>query len=208
MPGNDIWLRTPAAAATAACRRSVGDIDPDIKPMKQSSFSAGTRVPVGRNSVFTVHYIHNDLLETIEDIGFLDAEGDEGYIIGNPGRGLRRDRSSRRAPRRPVRRRRGRSASTTRSSSATTAGSRTTGSSARNYTLSRLYGNYAGLASSDEITHADDRWQLRHGAAAGAAASPARAATSTARGTSTSCCSTRTATSTCSAVWRRIVRTR
>ena len=26
--------------------------------------------------MLTAHYIHNDLLETIEDIGFLNAEGD------------------------------------------------------------------------------------------------------------------------------------
>ena len=38
------------------------DIDPDIKPMRQSSFSAGTEYQLNRNSVFTVHYIHNDLL--------------------------------------------------------------------------------------------------------------------------------------------------
>ena len=40
------------------------------------------------NGVLTAHYIHNELLETIEDIGYLNAEGSEGYVIGNPGRGL------------------------------------------------------------------------------------------------------------------------
>ena len=29
--------------------------------------------------------MHNDLRRTIEDIGALDANGDEAYVIGNPG---------------------------------------------------------------------------------------------------------------------------
>ena len=102
--------------------------------------------------MLTAHYIHNDLLETIEDIGFLTPTGDEGYVIGNPGRGLS-------SLQYPVGRhalqaspRRVRSASTTRSSSATTSGSPNNWFFSANYTLSRLYGNYAGLASSDEIT--------------------------------------------------------
>jgi hypothetical protein len=40
---------------------------------------------MNRNSVFSVNYIHNDLLQTIEDLGALDAQGNEIYIIGNPG---------------------------------------------------------------------------------------------------------------------------
>ena len=47
------------------------------------------------------------------------------------------------------------------------AASRTTGSAARSYTISRLYGNYAGLANSDEISHADDRHVVGDRAAAG-----------------------------------------
>ena len=38
--------------------------------------------------MFGVHFVHNDLGRTIEDIGALDADGDEAYIIGNPGEGL------------------------------------------------------------------------------------------------------------------------
>jgi hypothetical protein len=119
--------------------------------MKQASVSGGVEYQLGRNGVLTAHYIHNDLLETIEDIGFLTPAGDEGYVIGNPGRGL----SSLQFP-----------------TGGTPAGFATPrpkrqydalelGYNRRfannwffsaNYTLSRLYGNYAGLASSDEIT--------------------------------------------------------
>ena len=88
MPGNDIWFSNPGGCRDRRVAAFGGDIDPDTKPMKQSSFSAGSEFQVGRNSVFSVHYIHNDLLETIEDVGFLNADGDEGYIIGNPGKGL------------------------------------------------------------------------------------------------------------------------
>jgi hypothetical protein len=147
MPGRDLWV-TPGACRD---RRFQAEVDPDIKPMKQASVSGGVEYQLGRNSVLTAHYIHNDLQETIEDIGFLTATGDEGYVIGNPGRGL----SALQYP-----------------SGGTPAGFATPrpkrqydalelGYNKRfsnnwffsaNYTLSRLYGNYAGLASSDEIT--------------------------------------------------------
>jgi Carboxypeptidase regulatory-like domain/TonB dependent receptor-like, beta-barrel/TonB-dependent Receptor Plug Domain len=147
MPGRDLWV-TPG---TCRDRRFQAEVDPDIKPMKQSSASGGVEYQLGRNGVLTAHYIHNDLLETIEDIGFLTPQGSEGYVIGNPGRGL----SAIQFP-----------------TGGTPPGALTPrpkrqydalelGYNKRfadryffsaNYTLSRLYGNYAGLASSDEIT--------------------------------------------------------
>jgi len=127
------------------------EIDPEIRPMSQDSLSLGFEHQLNRDSVLTVHYIHNDLRDTIEDIGFLNAQGDEGYLIGNPGRG---------------------STAVQFASGATPAGQPTPlaerqydalelGVSRRlanswflsaNYTLSRLYGNYSGIGSSDEIT--------------------------------------------------------
>ena len=147
MPGRDLWV-TPG---TCRDRRFQAEVDPSIKPMRQSSASGGLEYQLGRNGVITAHYIHNDLLETIEDIGFLTPQGDEGYVIGNPGAGL----SALQYP-----------------SGGTPLGFATPrpkrqydalelGYNKRfannwffsaNYTLSRLYGNYAGLASSDEIT--------------------------------------------------------
>jgi hypothetical protein len=121
-----------------------------MKPMRQSSTSFGTEYQLNRNSVLTAHYIHNDLLETIEDLGALDAGGNEVYIISNPGSGI--------ASLTPV------TGLTTpfatprpkRQYDALELGySRRFSNNyffSANYTLSRLYGNYAGLASSDEIT--------------------------------------------------------
>jgi outer membrane receptor protein involved in Fe transport len=85
MPGNDIW-QTPGSCRDRRVPSFGADIDPDIEPMKQASTSGGVEYQIGNNSVITAHYIHNELLETIEDIGFLNAEGDEGYLIGNPGK--------------------------------------------------------------------------------------------------------------------------
>ncbi|MET0167797.1 MAG: TonB-dependent receptor, partial [Vicinamibacterales bacterium] len=84
-PGRDLWVNQ------GGCRdRRVpsfqDEIDPDLEPMRQASTSVGAEYQLANNSVFTVHYIHNDLLETIEDVGFLNAQGDEGYLISNPGK--------------------------------------------------------------------------------------------------------------------------
>jgi hypothetical protein len=151
MPGNDLWFSNPGSCRDRRVPQFGADIDPDIEPMKQASTSAGVEYQLNRNSVLTVHYIHNNLLQTIEDIGFLNAQGDEGYLIGNPGE---------------------RDTAVQFPTGATPPGFATPkpkrqydalelGYSRRysnnwffsaNYTLSRLYGNYAGLASSDEIT--------------------------------------------------------
>jgi len=40
--------------------------------------------------VASVRYTRKDLLQTIEDIGVLDAEDNEVYLIGNPGFGYTR----------------------------------------------------------------------------------------------------------------------
>ena len=150
MPGRDLW----AAGSAGTCRDrrvpSFADsIDPDLKPMRQASLSAGTEFQVGRNSVFTVHFIHNDLLEAVEDLGVLDDEGNEIYVIGNPGKG---------DPIQPVS---GPTGEFIQPKPIRTYDALELGWNRRfaenyffsvNYTLSRLYGNYAGLASSDEIT--------------------------------------------------------
>ena len=151
MPGNDIWFSNPGGCRDRRVPQFGQDIDPDIEPMKQASTSAGIEYQLNTNSTLTVHYIHNDLLQTIEDIGFLNATGDEGYLIGNPGE---------------------RATAIQFPTGATPIGQPTPtpkrkydalelGYSRRyaqnwffsaNYTLSRLWGNYAGLASSDEVT--------------------------------------------------------
>jgi len=148
MPGADLWT-TPGSCRDRRVPSFAGSIDPDIKPMRQSSFSAGTEYQLNRNSVLTAHYIHNDLLQTIEDLGALDAGGNEIYVIGNPGSGLGEitPTAGLTAPFATPK--------VKRQYDALELGyeKRFSGNYffSANYTLSRLYGNYAGLASSDEI---------------------------------------------------------
>jgi Carboxypeptidase regulatory-like domain/TonB-dependent Receptor Plug Domain len=149
-PGRDLWVNQ------GSCRdRRVpsfqDEIDPDLEPMRQASTSFGAEYQLANNSVVTVHYIHNDLLETIEDVGFLNAQGDEGYLISNPGKrqaaiqfatGLTPVGQPIPRPKRVY-------------DALELGWSRRFSDNwflSANYTLSRLYGNYSGLASSDEIT--------------------------------------------------------
>jgi hypothetical protein len=150
MPGPDLWSNQ------GSCRdRRVpsfgGSIDPNTKPMSQDSTSAGVEYQLNNNSVLTLHYVHNNLRETIEDIGFLTPQGDEGYVIGNPGVGLGEFQFPTGATPggQPIPRPK-------RVYDAFEIGvDRRLANNyffSANYTFSKLRGNYAGLASSDEIT--------------------------------------------------------
>src|SRR5918993_638734 len=86
MPGSDIWV-TPGSFRDRRVP-NFDSTDPDIQPMRQDSTSIGTEYQLGSNMTLGLHYVHNNLSQTIEDIGAVDASGDETYIIGNPGRGL------------------------------------------------------------------------------------------------------------------------
>ncbi|HEV2800744.1 MAG TPA: carboxypeptidase regulatory-like domain-containing protein [Pyrinomonadaceae bacterium] len=123
-----------------------GGIDPDLKPHRQSEFTVGAERDLGSGFLFSGRYTHKQIDRAVEDIGFFNAEGSENYIIGNPGFGAsvsvlqslgfpatpkaERDydalelRIDKRFTRRYY--------------------------FNASYTLSRLYGNYPGLASSDE----------------------------------------------------------
>jgi hypothetical protein len=147
-PGRDLW-----GSATGFRNRRVsfvGNVDPDIKPMSQDSTSLGVEYEVMANTVFGVHYVHNNLRRTIEDIGALDANGDEAYVIGNPGE----FRSQIEAPSgltplgQPMPKAK-RQYDAIEFSLARRFANRWFFSG--NYTYSRLYGNYPGISSSDEI---------------------------------------------------------
>ena len=149
MPGRDLW--NPSVADSFRDRRvpNFDSTDPEIKPMFQDSTSIGLEYQVGLNSSLGVHYIHNDLGDTIEDLGGL-VNGDEVYVIGNPGGGALgtiTPTSGRTAPfatPKPVRTYDALELTYSRRFANNWFGS-------ASYTYSRLYGNYAGLASSDEI---------------------------------------------------------
>lgn len=139
-------------------------IDPDIKPMSNREFAMSLEHRLGNNNLMSVRYTRKRLQRSIEDIGLLDAEENEVYVIGNEGYGLRSDaitslngqnltlkdgvylfpKAKREYDGVEIR----------------LEGRRTEGF-ARNfsynasYTWSRLYGNWAGLANSDENGRSD-----------------------------------------------------
>ena len=149
LTGTNLWTNVPDSYQDHRIP-SFGDdsIDPDIKPMSQDVWNAGVEYQLAVNTVLGVNYVHTDLNRTIEDVGSL-VNGSEVYLYCNPGEGL-------------------------------CATAFTTGATApfanpkamRNYdalelsinrrfsknwfmggsyVLSRLYGNYAGTVSTDEV---------------------------------------------------------
>jgi hypothetical protein len=148
MPGRDLWGGPNGFRDFRG--NSIEATDPNIKPMFQDSFNAGMDFQLGARSALGVHFIHNNLGRTIEDLGAL-VNGDSIYVIGNPGEGD--------------------NVITPASYPAFTANFPTPKPKRQydalevtferrfsnnwfanvNYTLSRLYGNYSGTANSDEI---------------------------------------------------------
>ena len=131
--------------------------------------------------MLAVNYIHNDLIRTIEDVGQL-IDGSEVYTYGNPGEGIVEAAfvSTATTPfnvPRPKRVYDAVQVSLNRRFS-------NNWFLAGNYTLSRLYGNYAGIASSDEI-RTPGQQLVRGRSAAGRRQSRGPGAARTARSTST-----------------------
>jgi len=63
-------------------------IEPDLKPMKASEVSFGLEHQVSPVMALGVRYVHKWLNKAIDDTGSMDAQGNEIYIIANPGEGL------------------------------------------------------------------------------------------------------------------------
>jgi hypothetical protein len=126
-------------------------LDPNIKPMSSDLTNAGVEFQLSPSSVFAARYTRNHLRNTIEDIGTVDATGSEVYIYGNPGQGLAKKTNPSYAvvpsfdiPK-AVRTYNALELSLHRRFSNKWFGS-------VSYVYSRLYGNYSGLTSTDEVT--------------------------------------------------------
>ncbi len=63
-------------------------IDPDLKPMKQQEATAGVEHQLNDVIALSARYVHKQVDRAIEDTGSLDPQGNEIYIIANPGEGL------------------------------------------------------------------------------------------------------------------------
>ncbi len=121
-----------------------GEVDPDIEAFRQSEYTFGIEHAIGNDYLVRGRYTRKVVDVAVEDIG-IPTDGGEAYIIGNPGRGLAKLNAEANGFI---------ALEAVRDYDAVEIGldkrfSRNYFFSA-NYTWSRLYGNYAGLASSDE----------------------------------------------------------
>ena len=138
----DVDFRVPSNSGLGL---EYGAIDPDIKAFRQSEFTVTFERDLGRNFVITGRYSRKNVDHAVEDAGFLTTTGSEGYIIGNPGEGLYKQIAEANgliAPR-PQRLFQTYEVTLNRRFADNFYFN-------ANYTYSRLYGNYSGLASSDE----------------------------------------------------------
>ena len=69
-------------------------IDPKIKPYTQREFTVRLDHAINSRLSGTIRYSRKRLLKAIEDIGVLDEDGSEVYLIGNPGFGDTRNTKS------------------------------------------------------------------------------------------------------------------
>jgi Carboxypeptidase regulatory-like domain/TonB dependent receptor-like, beta-barrel len=80
-------FRLPTYSVNADDCLSQGCTDPNLDPMKSQELSFGFERQFGTVWAGSVRYIHKQIDKAIEDIGTITAEGNEAYVIGNPGYG-------------------------------------------------------------------------------------------------------------------------
>ena len=124
-----------------------GKVDSNLKPFSQTELTFGAERQLNRDYVIRARYTFKNVDKAVEDAGVRNALDSEAYIIGNPGEGLHLQvlqelgytKSTK-----PQRRYDGLEFVLEKRLSNNWYFN-------ANYTLSRLYGNYSGLSSSDEI---------------------------------------------------------
>jgi len=122
-----------------------GAIDPNIKAFRQSEITFTFERDLGHKLTFAGRYSRKNVDRAVEDAGFLTSTGSEAYVIGNPGEGLYAQLATQNGlvvlkPKRVY-------------DAIEVRLDRRFADNFffnMNYTWSRLFGNYSGLASSDE----------------------------------------------------------
>lgn len=124
-----------------------GKVDPNLKPFSQTEFTIGAERQLNRDYIFRTRFTWKYVTKAVEDAGVRNPQDSEAYIIGNPGEGLHlqvlQDLGYIKSTR-PQREYHGLEFVLEKRLS-------NNWYLNANYTLSRLFGNYSGLASSDEI---------------------------------------------------------
>lgn len=135
----DVDLRVPSNDP------SDNRVDPNLKPARESGLDIGYEQELFKNYTFGARYTHKQIDRTIEDVGVFDANQNELFFIANPGFGIVGDPFFAGVP------------ATPRAERKYDALELKLNKRLSNnyfffasYTYSRLFGNYSGLASSDE----------------------------------------------------------
>ncbi|CAN5511413.1 TonB-dependent receptor [soil metagenome] len=146
-------LRVNANEPGASIYSGFGAVDPNLKPFRQTEFTAGVERQLSRNYILRARYTYKNVDEAVEDAGFVNTAGSEAYIIANPGKGLHADSLKQFGYiniAKPQRRYRALEFVLEKRLSDNWYFN-------ANYTWSQLFGNYSGLASSDEAHLVDGR---------------------------------------------------
>jgi hypothetical protein len=117
-------------------------IDPNLKPYREHEFSFAADYALQRDFVVGARFTRKELDRAIEDIGGTDAQGNEIFTIGNPGFGTSVDFFDPPTPK-AIREYTGLEIRADKRFG-------TNGYLNASYIRSKLFGNYSGLASSDE----------------------------------------------------------
>lgn len=135
----DVDLRVPSNDP------SDNRVDPNLKPARESSMDVGYEQEFGKNYLFGVRFTHKQIDRTIEDVGVFDQNQNELFFIANPGFGVTAQPFFNGVPATPKAERKY-------DGLEFRIGKRLANNYFFNasYTYSRLFGNYSGLASSDE----------------------------------------------------------
>jgi hypothetical protein len=142
-------FRIPSNAEDASAFES-GAVDPNVKPYRQSEATVEFQREVMRASVFSARFVWRNLDQVIEDIGVPTPGGSEAFVIGNPAQGLAAEVYNQLGYQKMAKAQRNYKALQLEWDSRYIRNFNLN----VNYTLSRLYGNYSGLASPDEVSTA------------------------------------------------------
>jgi len=123
-----------------------GAVDPNVKPYQQSEMTFEFQREIMKSTVLTARFLYRHLDQAIEDTGIPTAAG-EAYVIGNPGQGLAAQLFQQLGYKKAAKPERVYKAFQVEYDTRFIKNLNLN----LNYTLSRLWGNYSGLASTDEI---------------------------------------------------------
>ena len=148
-PGRNLWPGPNSYEERITPVSDSAAFDSKLKPVSQDQYFGGVDYEVNPRLTVGAQYTHNELRRTIEDL-LVRVGGSENYIYANPGEGaatILTGTTGRTAPfeyPKPVRRYDGIQFRLDARMAQGWFGT-------ANYTWSRLWGNYAGLANSDSI---------------------------------------------------------